>query len=105
MLPWFLGTCPVHSSRRAISLDSQSISPYLFLPESLKPLAKGFLSIFNLVIYERRIRELVHLLKKYYSFNKLKLWVIATLSQDTCMITFGMFCHRFMLKSPFVVYK
>jgi len=78
MLPWFLGTCPVHSSRRAISLDSQSISPYLFLPESLKPLAKGFLSIFNLVIYERRIRELVHLLKKYYSFNKLKLWVIAT---------------------------
>lgn len=44
-----------------ISEETQTSSSYLFLPESLKPLAKGFLSIFNLVIYKGRKRELVDL--------------------------------------------
>lgn len=61
-----------HQRERSVWMHKK-ISPYLFLPESLKPLAKGFLSIFNLVIYGRRIRELAHLLKKIFFFQQIKI--------------------------------
>lgn len=58
--------------REDISEETQTSSCYLFLPESLKPLAKGFLSIFNLVIYKGRKRELVEL-SKFFFFQQMKI--------------------------------
>jgi len=60
----------IRERREEISEETQTSFCYLFLPESLKPLAKGFLSIFNLVIYKEIKRELVDFSKFFFSIKE-----------------------------------
>lgn len=58
---WHWGVGGIMSHRKETSVSLFPNYPYLFLPESLNPLAKGFRSIFNLVIWKQTKKHELYL--------------------------------------------